>query len=73
MAECEFLKKCRFFTEKMAGMPEAEERVKMYYCFNHFERCARFVFRKVTGEGSKDLLPNEIEKVSEKLGWGLKK
>jgi hypothetical protein len=71
MAKCELLEKCRFFIEKMAQLPEAQERVKQYYCLNHHERCARFVFFKVTGESSKDLMPNEIEKVSERLGWSL--
>ncbi len=73
MAICQMLEKCRFFSEKMAQMPEAEERVKLYYCKNHFKRCARFVFRMVTGEGSKDLMPNEMQKVADLLGWGLTK
>ena len=73
MAKCDLLEKCGFFSEKMAQFPEAEERVKMYYCMNHHERCARFVYRMVSKVPAKDLMPNEIAKVSELLGWGLVK
>lgn len=73
MAKCELLEKCKFFIDKMGEMPEAATRVRNYYCFNHQERCARFIFFKVTGEGSRDLMPNDLEKLSERLGWGLRK
>ena len=60
MANCEMLKKCIFFNDKMADMPYAAESFKENYCKDNFEICARYMV--ATGCGREhvpgDLFPN---------------
>ena len=73
MSKCEYLENCPFFKSRMAHIPEAAEKLKDYYCNKHYLKCARFIHKKIAGENDPDLLPNSLEELSEKFGWGLKK
>ena len=73
MAICPLTNRCRFFALNMGETPEAAEKVRQFYCHNHFQRCARFVFHRMTEtRPPNDLLPNSLEEVSKMFGWGLK-
>ncbi len=73
MAICPLTHKCRFFVLKMADQPEAADKVRHYYCYEYFLRCARFVCVRLTERPAPDdLLPNAMHEVAERFGWGLK-
>jgi hypothetical protein len=64
MADCEFLKGCIFFNDKMATKPATAELFKTIYCRGDFARCARYLVVKAIGREQvpKDLYPNDAER-----------
>ncbi len=64
MAECELLKTCIFFSDRMLGMPKTADIVKAKYCQGDNSNCARhMVFLACCREKvPADLFPGQIEK-----------
>ncbi len=73
MPDCEMLEKCIFFNDKMENMPDTAEIIKNYYCRKFYHRCARYVFKKISGEVSQDLFPDDMKEVSRRFGWEIEK
>ncbi|MFX1274147.1 MAG: hypothetical protein ACFFAT_03805 [Promethearchaeota archaeon] len=73
MVECNNLKKCPFFNDKMVKMPATSVLFKAKYCNSGFKECARFVMANIVGssEVPQDLFPNQHERVN-KLIFELK-
>ena len=67
MADCELLKTCIFFNDKMQNMPSTAEVIKTRYCRGDYADCARFTIVKTMGREKvpQDLFPNQIEKARE--------
>ncbi|GAM09026.1 hypothetical protein OR1_01300 [Geobacter sp. OR-1] len=67
MSECELIKTCIFFNDKMADMPSTAEIFKNLYCKGEFNNCARMIIVKALGRGNvpPDLFPNQAEKALE--------
>lgn len=65
MAECECLKKCPFFNDKMANKPAMASLMKKTYCLDDNSKCARHqVFVKVGSQNvPADLYPSETDRV----------
>ena len=61
MSDCELLKTCIFFNDKMASLPSTVEIFKLKYCRGDNSECARF--RVYTALGREhvpvDLFPNQ--------------
>jgi hypothetical protein len=68
---CEFCEVCSFFIERLAVLPKLARQVREHYCFQHKQRCARYVLRQVTGKGDPNLLPSDMKTVADLLGWDL--
>ncbi len=64
MADCEYLKACPFFNDKMAARPAISEVYKSKYCRGDKTLCARYQVRTKKGPGTVpgNLFPNEIER-----------
>jgi len=58
MADCECLKKCLFFNDKMAKKPVTAEFLKMSYCRGVNGKCARYLVFKKAGSES---VPLELD------------
>jgi hypothetical protein len=69
MAECECLKGCAFFNDRMASKPATAEMFKKSYCLGDNAQCARYmVFRSQGSEAvPADLYPNQVERAVELL------
>jgi hypothetical protein len=67
MAECELIKGCIFFNDKMAEMPSTAEIFKTIYCKGEFNNCARMIVVKSLGREKVplDLFPNQAAKALE--------
>jgi hypothetical protein len=63
MADCELLKTCIFFNDKMNNMPSTAELVKMRYCRGNNKDCARYMIFSTRGRAyvPETLFPNEAE------------
>ncbi len=70
MAECDLLKTCPFFNDKMANMPSTAELLKKKFCRGDFKNCARYMIAKTLGREKipPDLFPNDIDKAKKILG-----
>ncbi len=64
MPECECIKKCPFFNDKMKGMGTIKEMMKKKYCLGDNTNCARYmVFRNLGSEAvPPDLPPNKQDR-----------
>jgi len=64
MAECELLKGCIFFNDKMKVSDELAEMYKQRFCLGDNSKCARYtVFKKLGRENvPADLFPNMFER-----------
>jgi hypothetical protein len=64
MAECELLKTCIFFSDRMLGMPRTADIVKAKYCQGDNSECARHMVFLACGREKvpTDLFPGETEK-----------
>ncbi len=62
MADCELLKKCPFFNDKMEDMPTIAEQMKNRYCRSDNSRCARYMVFKAMGREKvpTNLTPNQF-------------
>lgn len=64
MGNCEMLEKCIFFNDKMANMPSTAEVIKLRYCKDDSEGCARFMVCKALGREKvpEELFPNQVDR-----------
>jgi hypothetical protein len=65
MADCEIIKECIFFHDKMEKKyPAATEGLKKRYCRGDSRGCARYVVYKALGKKSVpvNLLPGEVKR-----------
>jgi hypothetical protein len=64
MGDCEMLKGCIFFNDKMADYPTTAEFLKKKYCMEDNSECARYIVCKALGRERvpKDLFPNSIDR-----------
>ena len=67
MAECELIKKCPFFINKIAGDSEKVSEMKEKYCKTNNLNCARFMIATALGSEAvpPDLAPDEKIKAYE--------
>lgn len=67
MAECELIKTCIFFNDKMANTPSTAEIFKKLYCRGEYNNCARMIVVNSLGREKVpvDLFPNQAEKAVE--------
>jgi hypothetical protein len=65
MAECECLKGCPFFNDKMQNKPALAQLMKKQFCLGNNENCARHMVKAVAGPASvpADLYPNQKDRV----------
>jgi len=65
MPNCELLEKCIFFNDMMSNMPSTSNVIKLMYCEDRHQDCARYMVRKESGiEGvPMDLFPNQTDRV----------
>jgi len=72
MAICPLTQRCRFFKEQLGQHPEAAEKVRQFYCLEHFQRCARLVYVRMSeAPAPPTLLPNDLQWVADQFGWPL--
>lgn len=64
MADCELLKTCIFFSDRMGGMPRTADMVKTKYCTGDNSECARHMVFMACGREKvpPDLFPGQIDK-----------
>jgi hypothetical protein len=72
MADCEFLEKCIFFNDKMAGIPSTSEIFKLRYCQGQNSDCARYLVRMALGKERvpEGLFPNQVDDAREIIARG---
>ena len=68
MADCEKLKMCPFFTDKMKAMPSVSNLLKQTYCLGDKMQCARYQVSIAGIAAPLDLFPNDRERAQEILG-----
>ena len=57
MPDCEFLKGCLFFNDKLENMPKAADMMKKTYCQWRYTECARHKIAIVLGRSA---IPNDV-------------
>jgi hypothetical protein len=64
MADCECLKGCPFFNDKMASRPATSEMYKNAYCRGSNVQCARYIVFSALGREAVpvDLFPNQVDR-----------
>jgi hypothetical protein len=69
MADCELLKTCIFFTDRMVGMPRTADMVKTKYCQGDNSECARHMVFLACGREKvpADLFPGQTERARDIL------
>ena len=62
MADCEYLARCPFFNDRMAGMPALASLVKQSLCKSDSEKCARYIVCRARGRAAvpSDLFPDDV-------------
>jgi hypothetical protein len=72
MAECELLKTCPFFNDRVAEMPTVAAWLKKQYCRNNYSECARYKVRNALGveRVPRDLFPNEPKRAQKIIESG---
>ncbi len=67
--ECEKLKGCPFFNEKMQNMPATANGYKRKFCLGDNTNCARYIVSQKLGpvDELKGLFPNQFNRVEEIL------
>ena len=65
MDECEKLKKCPFFNDRMANMPATATLFKQRYCQGDNTDCARYMLVQAGQPMPADLFPNMVERAQE--------
>lgn len=66
MANCELIKGCVFFNDKMATTPVTAELYKKTYCQGNNAECARYMVFKAKGREKvpPDLFPNQKDRAT---------
>lgn len=69
MADCELLKKCLFFNDKLDNMPSAAKTLKDLYCRWNFAKCARYKVATAVGKENvpADLFPGDFRQATDFL------
>jgi hypothetical protein len=67
MAECERLRTCPFFTDRMENMPNVSEVMKRTYCLGDKTLCARYQLGVVGVAVPADLFPQDAARMREIL------
>ena len=72
MADCELLKGCLFFNDKMPEETGLGALYKKNYCQGDNSKCARFVVAKALGREKvpTNLYPNMLERANEIIAKG---
>ncbi len=72
MADCELLKGCLFFNDKMPAETGLGALYKKNFCQGDNSKCARFVVAKALGREKvpTDLYPNMLERANEIIAKG---
>lgn len=72
MSECEKLKDCIFFNDRMVDMPDVSEMLKNRYCRGDNSKCARYMVATTLGKDKvpPDLFPHMTERAQEILAKG---
>jgi hypothetical protein len=67
MPDCELLKDCLFFNDKLSNMPGPAELLKDLYCRRDNSACARYMIAQKLGRETipRDLFPNHVEMAHE--------
>ncbi|UCF06565.1 MAG: hypothetical protein JSV33_05935 [bacterium] len=70
MPECEKLKDCPFFNDRLADMPAMANMLKNRYCHKEKMKCARYMVAISLGKEKvpSDLFPNMHDRAKEILG-----
>ncbi|NUM48038.1 MAG: hypothetical protein HUU38_25310 [Anaerolineales bacterium] len=71
MAECECLKTCLFFNDKMADIPTTAKMMKTRYCLGDKHACARYMVKSSGKPVPSDLFPNMTEKAKAIIAAGI--
>ena len=63
MSDCDLLRTCIFFNDKMADMPSTAEVFKLNYCRGDNTKCARYMVFTARGREHvpPDLFPGQVE------------
>ena len=63
-SECKYAQICPFFNDKLAKMPSLTGLIKKQFCYDDYEKCARFLVRESLGADRTpaDLYPNDFER-----------
>ena len=69
MTDCEFLKKCLFFNDKLENMPKAADMMKETYCQWRYTECARYKIANVLGKSAvpHDVFPSDDRRATKIL------
>lgn len=67
MAECDKLKTCPFFSDKMIAMPAVTGLMKQTYCLGDKTQCARYQVASGGLQVPLDLFPNDTVRAREIL------
>ena len=69
MTDCEFLKKCMFFNDKLKNMPTASGMMKKMYCKWNHAKCARYRIAIALGKSAvpDDMFPGDQLRANEML------
>lgn len=72
MADCEFIKRCPFFWDKMKNAPAMSSIYKKKYCKGDNSNCARYMVATRAGRDKvpKDLFPNQQERAKKIISKG---
>jgi hypothetical protein len=67
MVGCERLEKCPIVNETKNGSASDFQKIKETYCYQNFEKCARYIVLTTVGGDfvPKELLPEQVEKAKE--------
>lgn len=70
MAECELLKGCIFFNDKMKNMPGTANILKAQYCQSDNNKCARYMVFQALGRENvpRDLFPQQVDRAKQIIG-----
>ncbi len=69
MGDCELLRDCMFFNDRLKNMPVFSERLKEEFCRGDYSKCARYLVAKALGRDKvpDNLFPNQSERVADLL------
>lgn len=70
MPTCELIETCRFFNDKMAGIPATATAYKKIFCEGDNSMCARYMVCMAKGRDQvpPSLFPNEFERAKSIIG-----